>query len=105
MSCLTADPKDRIAVAFAPSPNAPSTADMGPNTHVFELPDDVTISPVVIEVSCEDRSEIDTRILEQLRTPALRDVTDVRLILTRGVRVFHPWLILVASVPSQESAD
>lgn len=37
--------------------------------------------------------------------PGMRVVPDVRLILTREIRVFHALLILVASVPSQESAD
>lgn len=63
-TALSADGPDRIAVTFGPSPNDPCTADMAPTTHEFELPEETTRSPVVIEVSYEDWLETDTLTLE-----------------------------------------
>ena len=63
-TALTADSPDSIAVTFGPSPNDPCTANMAPTTHEFELPEEITASPVVIEVSYEDWPDTDTFTLD-----------------------------------------
>lgn len=63
-TALTVEARDRIAVTFSPSPNDPCTANMAPTTHEFTLPDDVTASPVIIDVSYDGRPETDTLTLE-----------------------------------------
>lgn len=61
---LAPEATDRIAVTFAPSANDPCTADMAPTTHEFELPDDVTDTPVAIDISYENSTDGDSLILE-----------------------------------------
>ncbi|MEJ1923439.1 MULTISPECIES: hypothetical protein [unclassified Microbacterium] len=63
-TALTADGPDRVAVTFGSSPNDPCTADMSPTTHEFELPNDVTGSPVIVEVGYEDWPEAHTLTLK-----------------------------------------
>lgn len=61
---LTVEGADRIAVTFEASPNDPCTANMAPTTHEFELPSEITVSPIVVEVSYEDWSETESLTLD-----------------------------------------
>lgn len=63
-TALAAEESDRIAVTFGRSPKDPCTADMAPTTHEFDVPDEVTGSPVVIEVRYEDWPDEHTLTLE-----------------------------------------
>lgn len=59
-TALVADGPDRLVVTFGPSPNDSCTADIAPTTHEFELPEEITRLPVVLEINYEEWLETDT---------------------------------------------
>jgi RNA polymerase sigma-70 factor (ECF subfamily) len=63
-TALAATGSDRIAVTFGPSPNDPCTADIAPTTHEFDLPDEITNRPVILEINYEEWPEAYTLTLE-----------------------------------------
>lgn len=63
-TALTTDGPDRLDLTFGPSPNDPCTADMSPTTHEFELPDEITRSPVTVNITYEDWPGTDVLTLE-----------------------------------------
>ncbi len=51
-------------MTFEASLNDPCTANMAPTTHEFELPSEITVSPIVVEVSYEDWPETESLTLD-----------------------------------------